>query len=126
MDSLENPPRLFTGGKGLDRQRLFADLRDVVCWCEHRHPEKSGLTLYIAVHVAAGPLELAALFVDAGSVEIVRGPILDDCRRALTALGYVMHWRLEHELDGVMECQSGRVPMHNRLAAIDRISKLVE
>lgn len=52
------------------------------------------------------------------------GPIVDEARRCLTALGYSFRWDTGGDLDALVEARSGSHSAHERLAVIAKFQGL--
>jgi hypothetical protein len=110
----------------VDLDRLEDDLLDTLVWCEHRYPATRPLTLFAATQRTPVPGQLAVAIAD--TLRPVRtkldGPIVEEARRCLQALGYSFEWHTGGDIDAFVEARSGSHSAHERLAVIVRFREL--
>lgn len=110
----------------VDIEQLEDDLADTLVWCEHKHPHAKPLTLFAAAQYSDVPNLLAVAVVDTLRPVATKldGPIVEDAKRCLVALGYSFAWQTGGSVDSLTEARSGSCSAHERIAVINKFQEL--
>ncbi|WP_304951451.1 hypothetical protein [Sulfitobacter sp.] len=110
----------------VDLEQLADDLTDTLVWCEHKHPHAKPLTLFAATQYSDAPKLLAVAVVDTQRPVATKldGPIVEDARRCLVALGYSFAWQAGGNIHSVTEVRTWPRSAHEQLAVIRKFQEL--
>lgn len=110
----------------VDLDKLEDDLADTLVWCEHKHPHAKPLSLFVAAQYSEAPNLLAVAVADTLRPVATKldGPLVDDAKRCLVALGYSFAWQTGGNIDSLTEARPCLRSAHGRLAVIRKFRRL--
>lgn len=110
----------------VDLDKLENDLADTLVWCEHKHPHAKPLSLFVAAQYSQAPNLLAVAVADTLRPVATKldGPLVDDAKRCLVALGYSFAWQTGGSIDSLTEARACPRSAHDRIAVIKKFQEL--
>lgn len=109
-----------------DLDKLENDLADTLVWCEHKYPHAKPLSLFVAAQYSKAPNLLAVAIADTLRPVATKldGPVVDEARRCLVALGYSFAWQTGGNIDSLTEARPCRRSAHEQMAVISKFREL--